>query len=60
VLFSTHNVAEADRYAQRVVVLADGEPLFIGSPGELAAEAGGEGELGFEGAFVEFLRKRGH
>ncbi len=60
VLFSTHNVAEAERYAQRVVVLADGEPLFIGSPAELAGAAGGQDELGFEGAFVEFLRKRGH
>jgi ABC-2 type transport system ATP-binding protein len=60
VLFSTHNVAEAERYAQRVLVLADGEPLFIGSPVELARAAGSEEELGFEGAFVEFLRKRGH
>lgn len=60
VLFSTHNVAEAERHAQRVVVLADGEPLFIGSPAELAREAGGEQELGFEGAFVEFLRRQGH
>jgi ABC-2 type transport system ATP-binding protein len=60
VLFSTHNVAEAERYAQRVVVLADGELLFTGSPGELAREAASDGGLGFEGAFVEFLRKRGH
>ncbi len=35
VLFSTHNVAEAQRYAQRVLVLADGELLFNGSPREL-------------------------
>jgi ABC-2 type transport system ATP-binding protein len=60
VIFSTHNVAEAERYAQRVIVLADGEPLFNGSPSELARETGTDGELGFEGAFVEFLRKRGH
>jgi len=60
VLFSTHNVAEAERYAQRVVVLADGELLFNGSPGELATAAGSDGGLGFEGAFVEFLRARGH
>ena len=38
VVFSTHNVAEAERYAQRVVVLADGELLFNGSPDELARE----------------------
>jgi ABC-2 type transport system ATP-binding protein len=71
VVFSTHNVAEAERYAQRVVVLADGELLFNGSPDELAREqlsvrAGGppiEGSpahLDFEGAFVEFLRAQGH
>jgi ABC-2 type transport system ATP-binding protein len=60
VLFSTHNVAEAERYAQRVVVLADGEVLFNGSPEELATAAGSDGGLGFEGAFVEFLRARGH
>jgi ABC-2 type transport system ATP-binding protein len=60
VVFSTHNVAEAERYAQRVIVLADGELLFSGSPQELAREARTDGGLGFEGAFVEFLRERGH
>ena len=40
VVFSTHNVAEAERYAQRVIVLADGELLFSGSPQELARAAG--------------------
>jgi ABC-2 type transport system ATP-binding protein len=59
VVFSTHNVAEAERYAGRVIVLADGELLFSGSPAELARVAGDRG-LGFEGAFVEFLRERGH
>jgi ABC-2 type transport system ATP-binding protein len=38
VVFSTHNVAEAERYAQRVIVLADGELLFGGSPDELTRE----------------------
>jgi ABC-2 type transport system ATP-binding protein len=72
VLFSTHNVAEAERYAQRVIVLADGELLFSGSPAELARAARAEFPraardddtdgrgLDFEGAFVEFLRGRGH
>jgi ABC-2 type transport system ATP-binding protein len=59
VIFSTHNVAEAERYAQRVVVLADGELLFDGSPQALARETDGGG-LGFETAFVAFLRERGH
>ena len=62
VVFSTHNVAEAERYAQRLVVLADGELLFNGSPDEFARAATRESSShpGFEGAFVEFLRERGH
>jgi ABC-2 type transport system ATP-binding protein len=60
VLFSTHNVAEAERYADRVIVLADGELLFSGTPAELGGAAGVDGALDFEGAFVEFLRERGH
>ena len=32
VVFSTHNVGEAERYADRVLVLADGELLFTGTP----------------------------
>ena len=35
VVYSTHNVQEAERYADQVVVLADGERLFAGSPREL-------------------------
>ncbi len=59
VVYSTHNVGEAERYASRVLVLADGELLFDGTPGALTAAAGGEG-LDFEAAFVAFLRDRGH
>jgi ABC-2 type transport system ATP-binding protein len=58
VLFSTHNVAEAERNATRVLVLADGELIFQGGARELEAEVGDERD--FEAAFVEFLRKRGH
>jgi len=54
ILFSTHNVAEAERNADRVLVLADGELLFEGPADELALGAD------FESAFVEFLRERGH
>jgi ABC-2 type transport system ATP-binding protein len=62
VVFSTHNVAEVERYASRVVVLADGELLFDGPPQGLAREVAGAGAAGgsFEAAFVEFLRSRGH
>ena len=66
VVFSTHNVQEAERYADTVLVLADGELLFSGSPrvfedevgGDTAGEAGGQRD--FEAAFVRFLRERGH
>jgi ABC-2 type transport system ATP-binding protein len=37
VVYTTHDVGEADRHADRVLVLADGELLFIGTPTELAA-----------------------
>jgi ABC-2 type transport system ATP-binding protein len=57
VVYSTHNVQEADRHAHQVVVLADGERLFSGSPRELEQTVGGSD---FEAAFVAFLRERGH
>ena len=66
VVFSTHNVAEAERYAGRVLVLGDGELLFTGTPGELAravtvpAPARDDRPVDFEAAFVHFLRERGH
>jgi ABC-2 type transport system ATP-binding protein len=70
IVFSTHNVAEAERYAGRVLVLGDGELLFTGTPAEFdravgspegggtvrARTAGGD----FETAFVRFLHERGH
>ena len=59
VLFSTHNVGEAERYAERLIVLADGELLFTGTPDELH-QTEGVGARDFEEAFVEFLRARGH
>jgi ABC-2 type transport system ATP-binding protein len=63
VLYSTHVVSEAERYATRVLVLADGERLFWGSPAELeeaVASNGGKDGGDFEAAFVSFLRQRGH
>jgi ABC-2 type transport system ATP-binding protein len=60
VVFSTHNVAEAERRADRVLVLADGELLFSGPAGELALRAGTDEPGDFEGAFVSFLREHGH
>jgi ABC-2 type transport system ATP-binding protein len=57
VVYSTHIVAEAERYAQRVVVLDQGRLLFDGAPQELLREGGDDGD--FEQAFVSFLRKWG-
>jgi ABC-2 type transport system ATP-binding protein len=59
VVFSTHNVAEAERYADRLLVLADGELLFVGTPTALEEAVGGD-PRDFEAAFVAFLRDRGH
>jgi ABC-2 type transport system ATP-binding protein len=58
VVFTTHNVNEAERYADRVLVLADGELLFGGTPAELEAAVGDTAD--FESAFVRFLHERGH
>jgi ABC-2 type transport system ATP-binding protein len=60
VIFSTHNIAEAERYGQRLLVLADGDALFDGTPRELHAAAPEAGARDFEEAFVAFLRDRGH
>jgi ABC-2 type transport system ATP-binding protein len=59
VVFSTHNVAEVERYADRVLVLVDGELLFTGTPAELGRTVGGDAR-DFEAAFVHFLHERGH
>jgi ABC-2 type transport system ATP-binding protein len=59
VAFSTHNVAEVERYATRVLLLADGELLFTGTTGELEAAVGGD-PRDFESALVHFLHLKGH
>jgi ABC-2 type transport system ATP-binding protein len=59
VVFSTHNVAEAQRRADRVIVLAEGMLVFDDSPA-LLLQAGGEGPSGdLERALVRFLEARG-
>jgi ABC-2 type transport system ATP-binding protein len=59
VMYSTHDVGEAERHADRLLVLADGELVYTGTPESLAREVGASG-LGFEAAFVRFLHERGH
>jgi ABC-2 type transport system ATP-binding protein len=61
VVFSTHDVGEAERQADRLLVLADGELLFTGTPAELESETGGDAAApDFETAFVRFLHEKGH
>jgi ABC-2 type transport system ATP-binding protein len=64
VIFSTHDIQEAERYGERLLVLADGESLFDGSAEGLReavrSEAPGAASRDFETAFVAFLHHRGH
>ena len=64
VIFSTHDIQEAERYGGRLLVLADGEALFDGPPDELREavrrEAPEAADRDFETAFVAFLHHRGH
>ena len=60
VIYTTHHLVEAERYGNRVLVLADGERLFDGTSAELHAAVSEQGSRDFEAAFVAFLRERGH
>jgi ABC-2 type transport system ATP-binding protein len=64
VIFTTHDIQEAERYGRRLLVLADGDGLFDGSPGQLREavrrEAPEAASSDFETAFVAFLHHRGH
>jgi ABC-2 type transport system ATP-binding protein len=62
VVFSTHNVSELERYATRVLLLADGELLFEGTTDALERAVGGGagGNRLLEAALVAFLHQRGH
>ena len=64
VIFSTHDIQEAERYGRRVLVLADGESLFDGSAEGLReavrSETPASAEGDFETAFVAYLQHRGH
>ena len=59
VIYSTHHLLEAERYGDRLLVLADGEVIFTGTASDLHAAAPGDA-ADFEAAFVAFLRERGH
>ena len=61
VIFSTHDIQEAERYGRRMLVLADGEALFDGAAEELRLAVREEAaDRDFETAFVAYLHHRGH
>jgi ABC-2 type transport system ATP-binding protein len=64
VIFSTHDIQEAERYGNRMLVLADAEALFDGPSEELREavrrEAPEAADRDFETAFVAYLQHRGH
>jgi ABC-2 type transport system ATP-binding protein len=60
VVFSTHYIQEAERYGDRLLVIADGERVFDGTPGQLHAAVPESGARDFEEAFVFYLREHGH
>jgi ABC-2 type transport system ATP-binding protein len=64
VIFSTHDIQEAERYGDRMLVLADGEALFDGPAEELReavrTEAPEAADRDFETAFVAYLQHQGH
>jgi ABC-2 type transport system ATP-binding protein len=60
VVFCTHDISEAERHGDRVLVLADGELLFDGPPADLKHAAMAARGQDLEQAFVNFLKARGH
>ena len=64
-IYSTHHIQEAERYGDRLLVLADGESPLRRHPGPAAPHReteSGKTRAGrdFETAFVDFLAHRGH
>jgi ABC-2 type transport system ATP-binding protein len=58
VVFSTHHVGEAQRYADRVLVLSGGRLLFDGPPADLLREGGEDQGGDLERALVGYLAAR--
>ncbi|MGB0120538.1 MAG: ABC transporter ATP-binding protein [Solirubrobacterales bacterium] len=61
VVFSTHDIQEAERYAERIFVVADGKGVFDGTATELrdAVVTSGERDSDLETSFLDFLGKSG-
>jgi ABC-2 type transport system ATP-binding protein len=55
VVFTTHDIAEAERHADRILVLDEGRARFDGTPAELRAASDSPPGEDFETVFVRFL-----
>jgi ABC-2 type transport system ATP-binding protein len=60
VIFATHDLQEAARHSDRLLLLADGEALFLGPAAELQAAVAGSGARDLEEAFTAYLRSEHH
>jgi len=60
VVFATHDLQEAARHSDRLLLLADGEALFAGPGSELQAAVAGSGARDLEEAFTAYLRLEHH
>jgi ABC-2 type transport system ATP-binding protein len=60
VVFSTHNVVEAQRYADRAIVLDEGDLVFDDAPGALMRVVEQDEAGDFEQGLVTFLARRAH
>jgi ABC-2 type transport system ATP-binding protein len=60
VVFSTHYLQEAERYGDRLLVIAEGETVFDGTPAELHEAVPEQRARDFEEALVLYLREHGH
>lgn len=58
VVASMHQLTDAERIANKVLLLAGGQSLAFGSLGELR-EAAGDANLSLEGVFMSLLSRRG-
>jgi ABC-2 type transport system ATP-binding protein len=60
VIFATHDLQEADRHSDRLLLLADGLTLFDGASAELQAAVADSGAHDLEEAFTAYLRREHH
>ncbi|SCF41233.1 ABC-2 type transport system ATP-binding protein [Micromonospora mirobrigensis] len=60
VLFSTHQLHEADEYADRIVVLAAGRVVADGTPAQIRAQAGVRDASSLDQAFLTLTTEKDH